>query len=166
MSDNAMEFGIATLVTDEGMDCLKLATVVEELGFSSLFLGDHTHIPASRETPYPNPPYGDLPRPYYRIMDPLVAMASMAVVTTRLELGTAVCLVVERDPIVLAKQVATLDHVSCGRVLLGVGAGWNREEMRNHGTDPRVRMRVMRERVEAMKAIWTQELAEYHGEFV
>jgi probable F420-dependent oxidoreductase len=161
-----MQFGIATLMTDDGIDPLELARSAEHHGFESLFCPDHTHVPAKRETPWPHPPYGDLPREYYRIRDPFVTLASIASVTTTLRLGTSVCLVVEREPIVLAKQVATLDLISQGRVLLGVGAGWNREEMRNHGTDPRTRMGLLHERVEAMKAIWTQEQAEYHGRFV
>jgi probable F420-dependent oxidoreductase len=161
-----MQFGIATLMPDDGIDPLELARAAEHHGFESLFCPDHTHVPASRETPWPHPPYGELPREYYRIRDPFVTLASVAAVTSTLKLGTSVCLVVERDPIVLAKQVATLDLVSKGRVLLGVGAGWNREEMSNHGTDPRTRMALLGERVEAMKAIWTQEQAEYHGRFV
>jgi probable F420-dependent oxidoreductase len=158
--------GIATVLTDEGVDPVSLAHDVEDRGFESLFLADHTHVPASRESPYPHPPFGDLPRQYFRTLDPLVTLGAMAAATTTLRLGTGICLVVERDPIILAKEVATLDLLSGGRVLLGVGAGWNREEMRNHGTDPITRMSVLRERVEAMKAIWTQDEAEYHGEFV
>jgi len=158
--------GIATVLTGEGVDPVSLARDVEDRGFESLYLADHTHVPASRESPYPHPPFGDLPRQYFRTLDPLVTLGAMAAATTTLRLGTGICLVVERDPIILAKEVATLDLLSGGRVLLGVGAGWNREEMRNHGTDPSTRMSVLRERVEAMKAIWTQDEAEYHGEFV
>jgi probable F420-dependent oxidoreductase len=161
-----MQFGIATLMTDDGIDPLELARAAEHHGFESLFCPDHTHVPAKRETPWPHPPYGELPREYYRIRDPFITLASVAAVTSTLRLGTSVCLVVEREPIVLAKQVATLDLISQGRVLLGVGAGWNREEMRNHGTDPRTRMALLHERVDAMKAIWTHEQAEYHGRFV
>ena len=115
----------------------------------------------SRETPYPGG--GELPREYSHTLDPFVALAAAATATERLKVGTGVCLVIERDPIVTAKEVATLDHISGGRFLFGVGAGWNVEEMRNHGTDPDTRFRRMRERVEAMKAIWTQDEAEYHG---
>jgi probable F420-dependent oxidoreductase len=162
----AMKLGLGLVQTDEGPDPLELARAAEAHGFESIFLADHTHIPVKRESPYPMPPYGELPRQYYRVRDPLLTLAGMAAVTTTLRLGTGVCLVVERDPIVLAKQVATLDLMSNGRVVLGVGAGWNREEMANHGTDPRTRMTLMRERVEAMKTIWTTEQAEYHGRFV
>ncbi|MDF7774859.1 LLM class F420-dependent oxidoreductase [Sphingomonas sp. AOB5] len=161
-----MEYGVATVLTDDGVDPALLARTVEDYGFECLMLADHTHVPASRESPYPHPPFGDLPRRYYRTRDPLVSIAAMGAITTRLKLGTGICLVVERDPITLAKEVATLDHILNGRFLFGVGAGWNREEMRNHGTDPRVRMEVMRERVEAMKEIWTKEQAEYHGNYV
>lgn len=161
-----MKFGIQAFATDESMDPLRLARAVEERGFESLFLPDHTHIPVRRETPYPQPPYGDLPRPYFRTADPFVVLAAMAAATESLLLGTAVCLVVERDPLVLAKQVATLDWLSGGRLVLGVGAGWNLEEMRNHGTDPTMRVALMGERVQAMKEIWTRERAEFHGRFV
>jgi probable F420-dependent oxidoreductase len=161
-----LDFGIGWLTTDDGIDPLELARAVEQQGFESIFCPDHTHVPASRETPYPQPPYGELPREYYRLRDPFITLASIATVTSTLKLGTSVCLVIERDPIILAKQVATLDLVSGGRVLLGVGAGWNREEMRNHGTDPRTRMTVLQERCEAMKEIWTREQAAYHGRFV
>jgi probable F420-dependent oxidoreductase len=159
-----MELGLAILLTDYSMQPARLGSLAEERGFESLFLAEHSHIPASRETPYPGGT--ELPREYSHTLDPFVALAAAAAATERLKLGTGVCLVIERDPIVTAKEVATLDHVSDGRFLFGVGAGWNKEEMRNHGTDPRTRWRVMRERVEAMKAIWTQEEAEYHGRFL
>jgi probable F420-dependent oxidoreductase len=161
-----LRLGVATVLTDDGVDPLELARAVEAHGFECLLLADHTHIPASRESPYPHPPFGELPRRYYRIRDPLVTLAAMGTVTSTLKLGTGICLVGERDPIVLAKQVATLDQLTAGRVLLGVGAGWNREEMRNHGVDPDQRWGVVRERVEAMKRIWTEEQAEYHGRYV
>jgi probable F420-dependent oxidoreductase len=161
-----VEFGVATVLSDEGVDPRKLAVEVEAAGFESIFLADHSHIPVSRESPYPHPPFGELPRQYYRTLEPLTALAAMAEVTSNLRLGTGVCLVVERDPIHLAKQAATVDHLSGGRLVLGVGAGWNREEMRNHGTDPRQRMGVLTERLEAIRRIWTQEQAEYHGKFV
>ncbi|HET6509958.1 MAG TPA: LLM class F420-dependent oxidoreductase [Baekduia sp.] len=162
----SLKLGIGIVATDDGVDPVRLAQEAEQLGFESLFLADHTHIPVARATPYPMPPYGDLPREYYRTCDPFVTLAAAATATSVLRLGTGVSLPVERDPILMAKQVATLDHLSGGRVVLGVGAGWNREEMRNHGTDPRTRMALLGERVEAMKAIWTQERAEYHGRFV
>jgi probable F420-dependent oxidoreductase len=159
-----MELGLAHFLTDYGMQPAELARRVEERGFESLFLPEHTHIPVSRETPYPG---GDeLPREYSHTVDPFVALAAAAAVTERLKVGTGVCLVIERDPIVTAKEVATLDHVSDGRFLFGIGAGWNREEMENHGTDPDTRFRRMRESVEAMKAIWTQDEAEYHGRMI
>jgi probable F420-dependent oxidoreductase len=138
--------------------------MVEERGFESLFLPEHTHIPASRATPFPAG--GELPKEYSHIHDPFVALAAAATATERLLLGTGICLVIQRDPIVTAKEVASLDRLSGGRFLFGVGAGWNLEEMRNHGTDPRQRFSLMRERVEAMKAIWSGEQASYRGEHV
>ena len=159
-----MDIGIAFFPTDLGIDIAKLARMVEERPFYALFVAEHTHIPVSRETPHPS---GDvLPFQYSHTLDPFVALASAAAVTERIKLGTGVCLVIERDPIVTAKEVASLDRLSGGRFLFGVGAGWNREEMRNHGTNPKRRFSVMRERVEAMKEIWTKDEAEYHGEFV
>jgi probable F420-dependent oxidoreductase len=159
-----MEIGLAILLADYSMPPARLARLAEERGFESLFVAEHTHIPASRESPYSGG--GELPREYSHTLDPFVALAAAATATERLKVGTGICLVVERDPITTAKEVATLDHVSGGRFLFGVGAGWNREEMRNHGTDPRRRFSIMRERIEAMKAIWTEDEAEYHGEFV
>jgi probable F420-dependent oxidoreductase len=159
-----MKLGIAYFTADYSVDPPTFARMVEERGFESLFFPEHTHIPASRRTPYP--PGGDLPPEYSRTHDPFVALAAAAMVTERLLLATGICLVVERDPIVTAKEVASLDQLSGGRFLFGVGAGWNIEEMENHGTDPRRRFSLMRERVEAMKAIWTQDEAEYHGEHV
>ena len=125
---------------------------------------EHTHIPVARTTPYPAG--GDLPAQYSHSLDPFVALSAAATVTTRLKLGTGVCLVVEQDPITLAKEVASLDHLSGGRFLFGIGGGWNREEMADHGTDPTTRWALMGERVEAMKVIWTHDEAEYHGRFV
>ena len=159
-----MKFGISTFVTDEGIGSAALGRALEERGFDSLFLAEHTHIPASRETPYPGG--GDLPRKYYRTLDPFVSLSAVAAVTDKLLLGTGIALVIERDPIVTANEVASLDQVSGGRAVFGVGAGWNREEMRNHGTDPTVRGAVMDERVRAMRAIWTEEQAEFHGKHV
>jgi probable F420-dependent oxidoreductase len=159
-----MELGLAHFLTDYGMQPAELGRAAEERGFESLFLPEHTHIPVSRKTPYPGG--GELPREYSHTVDPFVALAAAASVTERLKLGTGVCLVIERDPIVTANEVATLDHMSGGRFLFGVGAGWNREEMENHGTDPDTRFRRMRESIEAMKAIWTQDEAEYHGRIV
>jgi len=159
-----MDLGLAHFLTDYGMPPAELARKVEERGFESLFLPEHTHIPVSRATPYPGG--GELPPEYSHTLDPFVALAAAATATERLKIGTGVCLVIERDPIVTAKEVATLDQISGGRFLFGVGAGWNREEMQNHGTDPSTRFRRMRESVEAMKAIWTQDEAEYHGRLI
>jgi probable F420-dependent oxidoreductase len=159
-----MELGLAILLADYSMPPARLGRIAEERGFESLFLAEHTHIPVSRETPYPGGT--ELPREYSHTVDPFVGLAAAAAVTERLKLGTGVCLVIERDPIVTAKEVATLDHVSNGRFLFGIGAGWNIEEMRNHGTDPGTRFTRMRESVEAMKAIWTQDEPEYHGRIV
>ena len=138
-----MKFAIGMIATDEGADPRDIAQAVEDLGFEAFFLGDHTHIPVNRQSPFPMPPYGDLPREYYRSRDPLVTLAAIASVTSTLKLGTGVSLVVERDPILMAKQVATLDQLCDGRLLLGVGAGWNLEEMRNHGTDPDTRLTLL-----------------------
>ena len=159
-----MELGLAHFATDYGMQPADLARRAEELGFESLFFPEHTHIPVSRDPPYPGGT--ELPREYSHIVDPFVGLAAAATATERLRVGTGVCLIIERDPIVTAKEVATLDHISDGRFLFGVGAGWNIEEMRNHGTDPTTRFRRMRESVEAMKAIWTQDEAEYHGKII
>ena len=159
-----MDFGVTMFATDYSMGPVELARACEDRGFESLFFVEHTHIPASRRTPYPGG--GDLPKEYSHTIDPFVGLAAAAAVTERLKVGTGVCLVIEHDPIVLAKKVASLDHLSGGRFLFGIGGGWNREEMENHGTDPKKRWRVLKERVEAMKAIWTQDEAEYHGEFV
>jgi probable F420-dependent oxidoreductase len=159
-----MEIGLAMFNTDYTLGPAPLGRLAEERGFESLLLTEHTHIPVSRETPRPGG--GELPPEYSHCNDPFVALAMVTAVTERLKIGTGICLVVERDPIITAKEVATLDHLSDGRFLFGVGAGWNREEMRNHGTDFRRRFSVLRERVEAMKTIWTQDEAEYHGEHV
>jgi probable F420-dependent oxidoreductase len=159
-----VELGLAHFATDYGMQPGELARRAEELGFESLFFPEHTHIPASRDTDYPGG--GELPREYSHILDPFVGLAAAAAATERLKVGTGVCLIIERDPIVTAKEVATLDLISGGRFLFGVGAGWNREEMQNHGTDPGTRFRRMRESVEAMKAIWTEDEAEYHGRII
>ena len=159
-----MRYGIAIFLTDEAADPTTIARMVEERGFESLFLPEHTHIPVSRRTPYPAG--GELPRPYSRTYDPFVALAAAAAATSTLLLATGICLVIERDPIITAKEVASLDRISDGRLLFGVGAGWNEEEMEDHGTEPRRRFSLMRERIEAMKAIWTEDEASYHGEHV
>jgi probable F420-dependent oxidoreductase len=159
-----MKFGIGYFPTDDGITPGALATLLEERGHESLFFAEHTHIPASRESEYPGG--GELPRKYFHTYDPFVACTAAAAATTRLRVGTGICLVVERDPITTAKEVASVDQLSGGRFEFGVGAGWNREEMANHGTDPRRRMALFAERIEAMKAIWTEDEASYEGEFV
>jgi probable F420-dependent oxidoreductase len=141
-----------------------LAREAEQRGYESLMVTEHTHIPV--HAGMIDRTGGPLPDKYRRTHDPFVALAFAAAATTRLKIGTSVCLVVEHDPIVLAKVVASLDQLSGGRFVFGVGAGWNKPEMRNHGTDPATRHRLMRERVEAMKAIWASDEGEYHGELV
>lgn len=159
-----MQIGIFTGVTDESIGPAELARAVEDRGFESLFIAEHTHIPVTVATSYPG---GDeIPHDYYRNFDPFITLSFAAAATRRLRIGTAVTLVVQRDPIILAKEVASLDRASGGRFELGVGVGWLREEMRNHGTDPRTRVALQRERLLAMTAIWTQQQAEFHGEFV
>lgn len=159
-----MKIGINTFVTDEGIGPAALGRAVEERGFDSLFLAEHSHVPASRATPYPGG--GEMPRVYYRAVDPLVALAAAAAVTDTLLLGTSVTLLIQRDVIYTAKEVATLDLISGGRVIFGVGVGWNREEMADHGTDPRTRGALLNEQLRAIKEIWTNDLAEFHGEFI
>jgi probable F420-dependent oxidoreductase len=159
-----MEFGIGYFPTHDAVRPGAMARLVEERGHESLFFAEHTHIPASRESPWPGG--AELPRKYSHTYDLFVALTAAAEATSSLRVGSGICLVIERDPIVTAKEVASVDHLSGGRLEFGIGAGWNREEMSNHGTDPRTRMRLMAERVEAMKAIWTQDEATYHGEFV
>ncbi|KIF69053.1 5,10-methylene tetrahydromethanopterin reductase, partial [Streptomyces sp. AcH 505] len=138
-----MKFGISTFITDQGIAPAALARAIEERGFDSLLIAEHSHIPASRRTPYPNG--GELPEKYYRTLDPFVALAAAASVTDRILLGTGIALVAQRDPIHTAKEVASLDVVSAGRAVFGVGVGWNREEMENHGTDPTSRGRLVNE---------------------
>src|SRR5579875_936272 len=159
-----MDFGIGYFPTHDAMGPVALARMIEERGQESLFVAEHTHTPASRESRYPGG--GEPPRKYNHPYDPFVALTAAATVTTRLRIGTGICLINQRDPITTAKLVSSLDDLSGGRFEFGVGAGWNREEMRNHGTEPRTRMRLVAERVEAMKEIWTHETASYHGEFV
>ena len=159
-----MKFGISTFVTDEGISPGALARAIEERGFESLFIAEHTHIPLSRKSPYPRG--GELPRKYYRTLDPFITLTAAAAATEHLLLGTGVALMVERDPIITAKEVASLDLVSGGRVIFGVGVGWNREEMENHGTDPRTRGKLMDERIRAMIEIWTKDEAQFHGQYV
>jgi probable F420-dependent oxidoreductase len=159
-----MKLAVMTFPTEAGMHPAELAVAAEERGFESLWLAEHSHIPASRETPYPGG--GDLPQMYYEAMDPFVALSTAAQATTTLKVATGICLVVQRDPIQTAKAVASLDVLSGGRFLFGVGGGWNREEMANHGTAYEGRWKLLRERIEAMKVIWADEVASYHGERV
>lgn len=157
-------FGVTMFPTDYAIQPVALARAVEERGLDSLFFPEHTHIPASRATPFPGG--GDLPKMYWHTHDPFVALGACAAVTSRIRLGTGICLVIERDPITLAKEAASLDLLSDGRLVLGIGAGWNREEMENHGANYRQRWAVVREKVLAMREIWNNEAAEFHGEHV
>jgi probable F420-dependent oxidoreductase len=157
-------FGAMMFPTDYAIQPVELARAVEERGLDSLFFPEHTHIPTSRRSPWPGG--GELPMEYSHTHDLFVALGAAAAVTKRIKLGTGICLVVERDPILLAKEVASLDVISNGRVILGIGGGWNAEEMENHGTDFKRRWKLVRERVLAMRAIWSNEKAEFHGEFV
>jgi probable F420-dependent oxidoreductase len=156
-----VDIGISTFAGSYGLGPLELGRAVEERGFESLFWAEHTHIPVrSRRAG------GESTRRFAETLDPFVALSAVAAVTTTLRIGTAVCLVTERDPFTTAKAVASLDRISGGRLEFGVGAGWNREELADHGTDPRTRMALLAERVEAMRRIWTEDEAEYHGRFV
>jgi len=159
-----MKYGAYMFPTDYSIRPDDVARAMEERGFESVWFPEHTHIPSSRKTPFPAG--GDLPRQYSHTLDPFVALAAAAVVTTRLRLGTGICLVIERDTITLAKEVASLDWLSRGRVLFGIGGGWNREEMEHHGTDFDARWKKLREQIAALKAIWTQDEAEFHGKYV
>jgi probable F420-dependent oxidoreductase len=159
-----MHFGISMFVTEYTIQPAELARELEARGFESLWLPEHTHIPASRRTPYPLG--GDLPKEYWHAYDPFVGLMAAAAVTEKLRVATGICLLIERDPITTAKEVATLDRLSNGRFLFGIGGGWNAEEMENHGTAYKTRWRLLRERVLAMKEIWTKDEAEFHGEFV
>ena len=159
-----MDFGAMMFSTDYSIRPDDLARLLEDRGFESMWVPEHSHIPAERSSPWPGG--GDLPQDYWHTYDPFVALTAAAAVTTDLKLGTGICLVIERDPIMLAKEVASVDRLSGGRFIFGIGGGWNREEMANHGTRFRSRWRLLRERILAMKEIWTQEEAEFHGEFV
>ena len=159
-----MLYGAMMFATDYAIRPDELARELEERGFESMWVPEHTHIPASRRTPYPGG--GDLPREYWHSYDPFIALTAAAAVTKRIRLGTGICLMIERDPIITAKEVASLDMLSNGRFIFGIGGGWNAEEMENHGTNYKKRWKILRERILAMKEIWTKEEAEYHGEFV
>lgn len=159
-----MLFGGAMFFTDYSMSAMELARALEERGFESVWAPEHSHIPLSRKTPFPGG--GELPKQYYDAMDPFVVLAAASQVTKTIKFGTGVLLIQQRDAIQTAKLVASIDQVSQGRFLFGVGGGWNRDEMENHGTAFPTRFKRMRESIEAMKEIWTKEHAEYHGEFV
>jgi probable F420-dependent oxidoreductase len=159
-----MRYGVTIFPTDVSIDVVELARAIEERGLDSLWLPEHTHIPTSRRTPHPSG--GELAEKYKRSLDPLVALAAVASVTTSLRLGTGILLAAQRDPIVTAKAVASLDHVSGGRVALGVGFGWNEDEMADHGVEFPGRRAVAREHVLAMQALWRDEVAEFSGEHV
>jgi probable F420-dependent oxidoreductase len=159
-----MKFGGAMFFTDYSMSATEFAVALEQRGFESVWAPEHSHIPLSRKTPYPLG--GELPKEYYDTMDPFVTLAAATAATKRLKVATGVCLVAQRDAIQTAKLVASLDQVSQGRFLFGIGGGWNQDEMENHGTVHASRFKRTREAIEAMKAIWTQDEAAYHGEFV
>ena len=159
-----MDFGVAYFPTDYAMKPADMGRALEERGFESLWVAEHSHIPLTRKLPFGGG--GDLPKQYYDVMDPFVALATVASVTTTLKLGTGICLVVQRDPIQTAKEVASLDQLSNGRFVFGIGGGWNQDEMEDHGTVFETRFKLMRERIEAMKEIWTKTKPEYHGELV
>ena len=159
-----LKFGVSMFFTDYAIAPRDLGIALEQRGFESVWAPEHSHIPLSRKTPFPAG--GDLPKKYYDAMDPFVALTAAAAATKSLMIGTGVCLVQQRDPIQTAKLVASIDQVSAGRFLFGIGNGWNQDEMENHGTDFSTRHKRARENIEAMKAIWTQSKAEYHGDLV
>ena len=159
-----MDFGASMFFTDYSMAPGELARALEERGFESLWAPEHSHIPISRLSPFPAG--GELPKRYYDVMDPFVTLTAAAMATKTLKVATGICLVIQRDPVQTAKLVASIDTLCGGRFLFGVGGGWNAEEMADHGTLFKTRFKLMRERIEAMKEIWTKEKAEYHGEFV
>ena len=158
------KFGVSIFPTDYSIQPVEIAKEAEARGFQSLFFPEHTHIPTNRNTPFPGG--GELPKQYWHSHDPFVALGACAAVTSEIRLGTGICLIIERDPITTAKEIASLDMISNGRTIIGIGAGWNREEMENHGADFKNRWQVVKEKVEAMRAIWTDEEPEYHGKYV
>lgn len=159
-----MKFGVTMFATDYAMRPDDLAVACENRGFESVWYPEHTHIPASRRSPWPGG--AELPKEYWHTHDLFVTMMAAAAATKSIKIGSGICLVIERDPIVLANEVASVDQLSNGRVLFGIGGGWNAEEMENHGTPFNRRWKVLREKIAAMKEIWTKDEAEYHGEFV
>jgi len=159
-----VKFGVAIFPTDYAISMSELAPAAEQLGFESLWVAEHSHIPASRQSPYPAG--GELPKHYFHTMDPFLALTAAALASRTIRVATGICLLIERDPIHTAKEAASLDLLSNGRLIFGVGGGWNREEMADHGTEFSTRWQLLRERVEAINAIWTHDEAEYHGEMV
>jgi len=159
-----VKFGVAIFPTDYAISMTELAPAAEDLGFESLWVAEHSHIPVSRESPWPGG--SELPKHYWHTMDPFVALTAAALASKKIRVATGICLLIERDPIHTARETASLDLVSNGRFIFGIGGGWNREEMADHGTDFHTRWKLLRERTEAIKAIWTQDVAEYHGELV
>ncbi len=159
-----MKFGVAVFPTDYSISMAELAPAAEQLGFESLWVAEHSHIPVSRLSQWPGGV--ELPKQYWHTLDPFLALTVAALASKTIRVATGICLLIQRDPIHTAKQVATLDVLSNGRFIFGIGAGWNREEMADHGTDFKTRWQLLRERTEACKAIWTQDEAEYHGEMV
>ena len=159
-----MQIGAAMFFTDYSITAPVLGRALEERGFESLWAPEHSHIPVGTKSSFPL--WDEIPKKYYDVMDPFVTLSAAAVATETLKLGTGICLVMQRDPIQTAKLVASIDRISNGRFLFGVGNGWNAEEMADHGTAYKTRNKLARERIEAMKEIWTQSKAEYHGEMV
>ena len=159
-----MKYGAMMFSTDYSIRPDDLAKMLEERGFESMWVPEHTHIPANRQSPWPGG--GDLPKDYWHTYDPFVSLTAAATVTNTIKLGTGICLMIERDPITTAKEIASLDLISNGRFIFGIGGGWNSEEMEDHGTDFRTRWRLLRENILAMKQIWTADEAEFHGEYV
>jgi probable F420-dependent oxidoreductase len=159
-----MDIGLYLVLTDASMPITTLAQAIEERGFDSIWVPEHSHIPTTGSTPYPG--RGPVTRDFARTLDPFVALAAAAGVTKRIKLATGICLLIQRDTINTAKTVATLDHLSGGRVLFGVGGGWNKPEMENHGTVYATRFKRLEEQLQALKTIWTQDEAEFHGEHV
>ena len=159
-----MKFGVAIFPTDYAISMTELAPAVEQMGFESLWVAEHSHIPTSRLSPWAGG--AELPKHYWHTLDPFVALTVAALASKTIRIGTAICLLVERDPIHTAKEVASVDLVSNGRFIFGIGGGWNREEMADHGTDFSTRWKLLRERVEAIKTIWSEDVAEYHGDMI
>jgi len=159
-----VKFGVAIFPTDYAISMTELAPAAEQLGFESLWVAEHSHIPTSRQSPWPAG--GELPKHYWHTMDPFLALTAAALASKKIRVATGICLLIERDPIHTAREAASLDLISNGRFIFGIGAGWNREEMADHGTEFSTRWKLLRERTEAIKAIWTEDAAEYHGEMV